>query len=80
MGLPAQGLKWDKDLKVKILSREETIKNKQKMAVSHTCFSSVDIPFFESEEEIGRILRASINFSGLITDSAENPEAVFEFT
>ena len=80
MGLPAPGLKWDKDLKVNILSREETIKNKQKMAVSHTCFSSVDIPFFESEEEIGRILRASINFSGLITDSTENPEAVFEFT
>lgn len=75
MGLPAPGLRWEKDLNVKILSKN----NPNKMAIAHTCFSSVEIPYFESEEQLSKVLKISINFSGLITDSVENTERVAEF-
>lgn len=75
LGLPAPGLRWEKDLIVNILNKESG----RRLALAHTCFSSVDIPFFESEEELSKILKMSINFSGLITDSYENPEEVSDF-
>ena len=75
MGLPSPGVRWKEDIKVKILPKE----NEQALAKSHTCFSTVDIPFFESEEQLSKVLKASINFSGLITDSYENIEAIAEF-
>lgn len=42
--------------------------------------SKSDIPFNESEEELAKILRFSINFSSSIMDSNETPDAVLEFT
>lgn len=75
IGLPAPGTKWNKDLEVNFLSKRDN-----SLAKAHTCFSTVDIPFYESEEELAKILRISINFSGLITDSNETPDAVAEFT
>ena len=75
IGLPAPGTKWNKDLEVNILSKRDN-----SLAKAHTCFSTVDIPFHESEEELAKILRISINFTGLITDSNETPDAVAEFT
>lgn len=75
MGLPSPGVRWKDDIKVVILSKE----NQQTLAKSHTCFSSVDLPFFESEEQLSKVLKTSINFSGLITDGGENIEAITDF-
>ena len=73
--LPAPGTRWNKDLEVNILSKRDNC-----LAKAHTCISTIDIPFYESEEDLAKILRISINFSGLITDSNEIPDAVAEFT
>lgn len=75
MGLPAPGLRWEKDIVVTILPKERT----QSLLKSQTCFSLVDVPYFESEEQLSKIIKASIEFSDVITDSHENREAVAEF-
>lgn len=75
IGLPAPGTRWNKDLEVNILSKRDNC-----LAKAHTCISTIDIPFYESEEDLAKILRISINFSGLITNSVETPDAVAGFT
>lgn len=75
MGLPAPGMKWEKDLRVKIQAKG----NSKTMPIAHTCFSFVEIPFFETEEKLSKLLKISIIYSGLITDSTENLERVAEF-
>lgn len=72
IGLPAPGLKWVKDIEVDIVPGKS-------MPIAHTCFSRVDVPLFDSQEKLAKILRASINFAGLITDSHENTEDVADF-
>lgn len=64
-------MKWEKDLRVKILAKG----NSKTMPIAHTCFSFVEIPFFESEEQLSKLLKISINFS----DNVENLERVAEF-
>lgn len=65
----------NRSIKVKILSKE----NEKSLAKSHTCFSTIYLPFFESEEQLSKVLKTSINFSGSITDNNENIEAVAAF-
>ncbi|KAK8878322.1 hypothetical protein M9Y10_005088 [Tritrichomonas musculus] len=80
LGLPAPGLRWEKDLTVKIYTKEETDRTGDNLAKAHTCFSEVDIPYFENESELAKILRICIRYAGLITESAENPEVISEFS
>lgn len=75
-GLPAVGLKWENDLKVTIFSKEKRMKDGKVLPEAHTCFSSVDIPYFESEEELARSIRTAIENGGLITDSNEIPNGI----
>lgn len=74
MGLPAPGLKWKNDINVIIKEKND----KDSLAKSYTCFSSVNIPYFESEEQLSKILKASINFSGLIIDNNDNIDELYE--
>lgn len=75
MGLPAPGLRWESDIEVNILPKENT----QSLAKSQTCFSRINIPFFESEEQLAKVLKISIENSDVITDSHETMEDVAEF-
>ena len=69
MGLPAPGLKWDENMSVEIMSKEEKEKEGKKLIHSSTCSSSVSIPFFETEEELAKMIKLAIKFSGMITDN-----------
>ena len=69
------GLRWEKDIKVNILPKENT----QSLLKSSTCSSSVYVPYFDSEEQLFKIIKTSIEFSDVITDSHENMEVVAEF-
>ncbi|KAK8892306.1 hypothetical protein M9Y10_029531 [Tritrichomonas musculus] len=79
LGLPAPGLKWEENIKVDILSRDSKEKEGKRMVYSHTCFSSIEVPFFENEEELAKMLRIAIKYSGLITDSQENVDQIAEY-
>ena len=76
LGLPAPGLKWDENMSVEICSREDREKNGKNMIHSSTCSSSVSIPFFEKEDELERMLRMALSFSGIITDNTEHFEEI----
>ena len=78
-GLPAVGLKWENDLKVTIFSKEKRMKDGKVLPEAHTCFSSVDIPYFETEEELARSIRTAIENGGLITDSNEIPNGIEQY-
>ena len=75
LGLPAPGLKWEKDLHVAIMDKDF----KEKLPIAHTCASLVNIPTFNSEDQLCKMIKIAINYSGLITDGVENTEAVAEF-
>lgn len=77
-GLPATGLRWQDDLKVKIISKEESLRTKKVLPESHTCFSSVDIFYYESEEQLAK-LRTAIQDGGLITDDIDITEGIENF-
>lgn len=55
-----------------ILSPEKN--GKKKMLFGLTCSSSVDIPFYNNELE--KMIRLSLKFSGIITDNEVNFEEV----
>lgn len=71
--LPAPGLKLDKKLSVHILSHEE---NGKKMLFGSTCSSSCEIHFYNNENELEKMIRLSLKFSGIITDNEANFEEV----
>ena len=64
LGLPPAGMKWERPLVVNILSKDQKESVEKKLPTSHTCFFTISIPFFESEEELAKILRKSFEFSG----------------
>lgn len=76
LGLPAPGLKWDKDLSIDITSREEKEEKGKNMLFSSTCMSKVEIPFFENEDELEKMIRLSLKFSGMISDDGAHFEEV----
>lgn len=60
MGLPTEGLNWVKKLKV-IFSKEQSSASNVDLPRSHTCFLTVNIPFFRTEEDLTYMLRIAIN-------------------
>lgn len=79
LGLPAPGLKWDELIQVEFLSKKDKEDGGNDMVVAKTCFSKVDIPHFENEQELAKLIRMSIKFSGLITDSHEDIDQISQF-
>lgn len=78
-GLPAVGLNWQSNLKVNILSKEETQRVKKILPEAQTCFSTVKIFYFENEEQLAKVMRTAILHRGLITDEHEIPEGIENF-
>lgn len=66
-------MRQESDLKVNILTKEQLLIDGKTLPESHTCFSEIKIPYFESEEELANNLRVSINYSGVITDTGIYP-------
>mgnify|MGYP001034075070 CR=1 FL=1 len=79
LSLPAPGMKWEENISVNILQPGKEGKSGKELAYAQTCSSRIDIPFFESEEQLAAILRKSMNYSGLITDSHEEINEVSDF-
>lgn len=76
LGLPAPGLKWEDNISVIILSRERKEKRNENMVTSSTCSSETRIPFFETEEELAKMIKISLKFFGMITDGRDELEDV----
>lgn len=70
-GLPAPGMRWPSDLEVSILSRKDKEIKGKKMLFAYTCTSTVDIPFYESEKELERMIRIAIENMGTLNDHKE---------
>ena len=79
-GLPAPGMRWETDLQVRILTKEQFLIDGKILPEAHTCFSQIDIPYFETENDLARNLRVSINFSGVITDTGINENGIQQMT
>lgn len=75
LGLYAPGLKWEKDHHFAIMSNDF----KEKLKIAHNCTSLVNIPTFDSDDKLRKMLLTAINYSDLITDGIENTEDVTEF-
>ena len=74
--MPAPGLKWEDNISVIILSRERKEKRNENMVTSSTCSSETRIPFFETEEELAKMIKISLKFFGMITDGRDELEDV----
>ena len=59
--------------------KEDIGKDGKNYLYAHTCFSKVDIPYFESVEELTKMLKMGIEYSGLITDSHENFQEITDY-
>lgn len=80
LGLPAPGLRWETNIQVEIQGPINDNQNSEKNLINaHTCFSTVSIPYFQTEEELEKQIQIAIKFSGLITDQGENFEEIAEY-
>jgi hypothetical protein len=74
-GLPPPGLQWGSMISIVSSSNNDNTHRIDSLATAMTCYSTITIPFYSSEEKMASLLRKAFEYGKLISDGANALDA-----